>query len=487
MGTPESVRREPTKESCGSAMVLVIVLITSLTLTILILLRASELRVRSVIRENHSIQAMYLAEAGIEKALWMLSGNSGGNARWRTSGETIELFDGLTAFVSVSDWGAYVRITSEAFVHGTGRRIEALTGQTPPVAFRRAICTGNAEYALVVTGKNTINGDVLVGMRGVEQGSISGKGFEGKTPVVGRIERAEKPRIPQYNPGQAVSFMTQCETLIASPGGARIVRSGTTLDSTFAENVNDSHIHFQGDLVIRYNGQACLLDSGRVITCSGNMILSGKGMIGRNTVFAAGGRIRIEESASFKGCLFFSSRGISISGDGEMEGQFFCHSGIEVNGPSRLAFPSLLFSDGKFSGNGVSRNITLRSGAKLQGTAICYFLMNDGRIQDNAPLIQLDPSSTVTGIVYSVGQTTLEGRVYGCVATNEFYLRESETTYIHWLRDALVDRSRLPAGYTMPLLFESGSEFRMIRYESVRTLRENPKPGLVTDRNAQID
>lgn len=475
------MRIDSQAQNRGSAMILVTVLITAVTLVILILLRATELRVRSVIRENQSIQAMYLAEAGIEKALWMLSGHEGRDGRWRTSGETVELFDSLTAFVSVSDWGGYVRIRSEAYVHGTGKRLEALAGQIPTADFRRAINTGNAAHALVVTGRNRIRGDVRVGMRGVEQGTVSGRGFEGKTPVDGRIERVEKPVIPVYDAGQASAFMTRCEALIASPEDGRIEKPGTVLDAAFFGEAKDRHIHFEGDVTVRNNGAACLLDSGLIVTCIGNMVLSGNGNVGRNVLFAAGGRIRIEESPSFKGCLFFSRGSMTISGRGEMDGQFFSRSGIELNGPSHLEFPSLLFSDGSYSVSGEPSGILLQSGAELEGTAILHISKKDGRAGRNVPLIRIDPSSSVTGVVYSEGQTTLEGRVYGCVAAAEFYFKESETVYINWMKDALVDRSRLPAGYTMPLLFESGSVFRTIRYESAQTLRKNADSAITAD------
>ena len=172
------------KDATGSALVLALVMVSLITVVCCIVLNGSFLQVKFIRRLIHQRQALYLAEAGVAKTVWYLSGNEDRGFWWHPKHEEIELFDGHTAIVSVDPWGGYLSVVSHAEYKGVFRSVRALIGEVPSTPFQNAITIGGTDYPLVVTGKNRIIGDVVVGSKGVQEGWIQGRGLETSEPVV---------------------------------------------------------------------------------------------------------------------------------------------------------------------------------------------------------------------------------------------------------------------------------------------------------------
>jgi hypothetical protein len=119
-------------------------------------------RVRTFPQDKNRVRAFYIAEAGIQKAIWNITtpvGLGGQGSSWRTAGLT-ESFGGGQYTVSVLDGAAgSITISSTGEVEGTARCLQqSMTSSSLPVAFNYGIYNnGN----LTLSGNSKIKGDIF--------------------------------------------------------------------------------------------------------------------------------------------------------------------------------------------------------------------------------------------------------------------------------------------------------------------------------------
>lgn len=85
------------KNQQGSALVTALIMVTALTVVAGTLLTAFTLHHRLARRDLNRLQAFYLAEAGVYKVLWYLSGHDGFDINWRPQNVPIQISEGDTA------------------------------------------------------------------------------------------------------------------------------------------------------------------------------------------------------------------------------------------------------------------------------------------------------------------------------------------------------------------------------------------------------
>ncbi|MBD3288909.1 hypothetical protein GF337_08915, partial [candidate division KSB1 bacterium] len=231
----------------GSALVTVLSLIVILTILALALMGVVTVQSRFIRRDHHRTQARYLAEAGIQKALWYLSGHGGRNIRWRAVDSRIQLFDQDYAQVSVSQWGGYLEITSRAKYKNQTARVTSLVGEKMPDVFNNAVVIGGTDFPLVVCGSNEIIGDVVIGRGGVREGEIKGDKFSGKRAVHGQIHINHSPQMPYFDDSFIEASMQKFENMVHNPGG-RIYSSNRVFSNENPLDISQNHrIYVQGD------------------------------------------------------------------------------------------------------------------------------------------------------------------------------------------------------------------------------------------------
>lgn len=127
------------KEEKGSILlpVLAVLLLLTFLFTSVILYGAWH-KMRAV-KELQALRASYLAEAGVNRAIWCLSGHEGKDISWRTDSLTYCVKDADSYKFSVSSWGGYLAVESEGKAGSTRRKVKALIGQMPSEHFTRAI------------------------------------------------------------------------------------------------------------------------------------------------------------------------------------------------------------------------------------------------------------------------------------------------------------------------------------------------------------
>jgi hypothetical protein len=454
----------------GSALVLALVMVTVITIICSIVLMGSLLQVKFIRRKVDRMQALYLSEAGIYNAMWYLSGQEGKGILWRPINETILLLDNNTAEVTIEPWGGFLRVTSHAEYKKGVETIRVLLGEKPPASFQQAVHIGGVEYPLVLTGHTQIVGDITVGLKGVEKGSIKGRGFEGDKLVDGKITRVENPEMPYFDSRFFDEAFMRYRTMVNHPPDSQSEITGGLIDNGALQNFQGSSIFVNGDAVIQNLGLSDRIQGPLVIGCSGNMTLQGQNQLNRYTELVSGGKLVLTSQVILNDCILYAEKGIDIQGPCQIRAQLLSPGDITLNSQTVLEYPSVVYCQGHVEENTLQGEVFLYENAEVKGTVILHSNPEQVSYSIDGTLVNMDTGSKLVGAIYSNHYTKLGGMVLGCVVTEEFYLYLSPTTYLNWLLDATINRTRLPQSFLMPLLFSEKPNLDILDWEIVKEL-----------------
>lgn len=436
--------RSALRNTRGSALVLALGMVTIITGTIGVIMMAVQLQWRFVREEQNRIQALYLAEAGVYKTLWYLSGHGDKDIDWRPEYETIALFDEKTASISVKEWGGYLQITSAAQVQRVTKQLRALVGETPSSPFQQAIVIGGVDYPLVVTGKNRIIGGVTVGPEGVKKGRLKGRDFDGENLVDGKIERQRRPQMPHFNAAW-----------------------WQRVQQKYVQALADSAPNSTGDLHVNLNDSTQERRGPKRFYSAKNIFLAGTTQLPDEVELIAGGKIIVADHAVLKNSVLFGKAGIEVSGQSEITGQLLSAGDIILKEQAVLHYPSVVYCRSTFADNTWRGRIALQDQAVVRGTLILDSASWKRAEENNETIVQIPPKAKVVGAIYSMHNTEHRGEVLGSLVTGQFFLYEAPTIYLNWLQDAVTDRTQLPEGFLLPIGFSEQPRLEVLSWEEV--------------------
>jgi len=451
------------RDSRGSALVLVLVIVTVVTVIVNIMLIGSLLHLHLIKTDLYQLQAQYLAEAGVYKTMWYLSGRGGKDYRWRPKNEVIELPDGYVCTVSVEQWGGYLRVVSTAQYAKATKKLQVLVGEKPSFPFQQAIFIGGTDYPLVVAGKNRIIGDVTLGKEGVRQGTLPGTPFQSEQLVNGRIYRQPQPKLPYFNAFLLESTMTKNQLLLDNPQGQEIFHSqrfDQTNWPTFEQNLM---IYVHGDLYI--TGEVKIQGPGTLVS-TGNLIIADKSKLEGSLWLISGGKMIIRNGVRITGCLLSAQGDIEISDRCKIIGQLFSSGDIILRNHAEVGYPAVIYSVGTMQHDKIEGKIILQDQAIVRGTIIFCSKNHQPPPKKDETIVIVEKEAKVIGVIYSENNTTVHGTVYGTVITGKFFLYEPPTIYLNWLKDATIDRTKLPNGFLLPLTFTKTPHLDVVIWQS---------------------
>ncbi|MDZ7260562.1 MAG: pilus assembly PilX N-terminal domain-containing protein [candidate division KSB1 bacterium] len=321
----------------GSALVTVLVMITILTLITGTIMTTVSLQTRFIKRDLHRTQALYLAEAGIYKALWYLSGHDGRDKYWRVSNHVLPLFDSLSCIISIEQWGGYLSLISLASCKKQTVSIRVLVGEEIPQSFDQAVIIGGGDYPLVVTGSNKIIGDVTVGAGGVKSGRIKGVGFSGSQLVEGDIHIQIPPQMPYFDASLLENAIGSYQARLRNAQGLQIFSSqvfGTEHPLNFKTN---SLIFVHGDVVLQ--SETGIVEGPGTLVASGNIVVTDGVRLGRRILLISGKGIEVKGRVEVDEDILYAQSGILITGELQGSGQMFSPGHIYLAGRSVLTYP----------------------------------------------------------------------------------------------------------------------------------------------------
>ncbi|MGH7600507.1 MAG: PilX N-terminal domain-containing pilus assembly protein [bacterium] len=452
----------------GSALVLVLVMVAVITTIVGAVLMGTLLQLRLILKEKHRLQAFYLAEAGIYKAIWHLSGNGGKDIFWRPRNEAIEIFDNQMAVITVQQWGGFLQVTSTANVHRAGKSIRVLLGEQPPAPFQQAVFVGGVDYPLVVTGRNRIVGDVTVGPEGVKKGRIKGRDFEGDKPVDGQVIRQHRPQMPYFNPMMMETVLREYLEVLENPSGDQVFGDRFFVDGEIFPLTQKQSLHVHGNVRLDYSGADTAIHGPGMISSAGNIIIQNHTRIAGYAELIAAGKIIVEDHARLENCILFAKQGIEVSGYGKIEGQLLSPGDIVLKEHAALSYPSLVYCPGAVRDQTWQGQIALQDQATVRGTVMLFPGKKHNDEMHDATILSLGKNAKVVGAVYARNHTSQQGTIYGTAVTGQFFLYESPTIYLNWLQDAVMDRSQLPEGFLLPIGFNERPRLEVLTWEELK-------------------
>ncbi len=312
-------------------------------------------RLRSVTGGSDRLKALYIAEAGLNKAFWYLStptSQGGRGAGWRTAGTSESYGGGLyTISVLTSGGTREITISSSGEYDGSVRKVqEKMQIDSMPAAFDYALFSNsdlNLSGSVHISGDLYGNGDVrMTGSCNVdngkvyysEDGSVSGSGsthFEdGGTP-------APVPEMPALDTSPYDSEIAIAQSV---PAGNKSYTGSSDI------YLNGATIYVNGDLAI--SGSGTIHGPGAFVTTGTINISGSRSSDGSEIKFISSGALSISGSSSMPNSSFYSKNNLSVSGSGRfVVGSFITEKDLSMSGSCTLQGMGYAKGAAKFSGS----------------------------------------------------------------------------------------------------------------------------------------
>ena len=272
-------------------------------------------RIRNLPLEKNSVKAFYIAEAGIQKAIWNLTtptGLGGQGSAWRTASLT-EAFGGGQYTISVMNGASgSITITSTGEVQGASRSLQQrITSSSLPAAFSYGIYNnGN----LSLTGNSTIKGPIFSN----GNMTISGNSNHptGETDVsAGHTVKVNGTIVP----ATVLDPPPPLPTIDTTSYDSAIAAAGTYT----AENKSYSSLNLAGGTTY-VNGNATIsgaVTGGGTLVVSGTTTISGNVTVAPGTTIISNKTLTISGNTNFQtGSVIYSATKITDSGNNRLNG-----------------------------------------------------------------------------------------------------------------------------------------------------------------------
>lgn len=280
-------------------------------------------RLRSVTGGQNYTKALYIAEAGIEKAIWYLSTpvapQGGRGTGWRTTGST-EAFDIGTYTMSIFDVSDKVRIISSGEAGGVVRKVQVdLTASSLPAAFDYALYNDGdltVGGAVSITGDIFADGDITVNNPAEVSGEVfvpDGYTIDGSGDYTVGGTLPDPPEMPFLDTSYYDGYIATAATY---PTGDLVLEN---------YDLNGQTLYVNGSVRIIGN----LTGSGEIIAT--NFITFESPTTAPGITYIAGNQISLIDSTNVNDSLLFASNEIYVSGTPRVEGSLMS-ANVEVAG-----------------------------------------------------------------------------------------------------------------------------------------------------------
>jgi len=333
------------------------IILVFILMTALIVIAASFIflisgKMRNITYELSSMRALYVAEAGLQKAMWDLSTSpeaGGQGLSWRTTGQ--EESYGLGKYIfSISDAGGNrVLIVSTAEVFGAARGVSQKVNLAKlPAAFDYAVFSNSGFTAV---GDVRISGDIfgdgnisLLGSCVVANGEVFHPA--GATVTGSGTSQFVDGGTPDPVPAMPVLVTTYYNNQIAIAEGEAAGNKTYTSDI----NLNGSTVYVKGDVDISGSGN---ISGPGAIVATGSISISGSHTSdGSDIKFISKNDMSLSGSSTIPNSLFYSKSNLKISGTERIiAGSFISGGDLTMSGTSTLQGLAYALGDAKFGGN----------------------------------------------------------------------------------------------------------------------------------------
>lgn len=442
------------REERGSGLLATLLMITVVAVLIGAVVTLHLAQYRFIRRDAHRLQARYAAEAGVYIAIDSLQRNP----FWRPARAVMNLPEEQTSRVSVERFGGYLFIRSEALYRRSQSTVRALVAEVPPADFHKAVYLWDIESSMHVAGTTDITGDIVVGSRGLKKSAFKRRRFTGQ--LEGAVHKIPDLKEPFFDGHFLHGTLDDLERYL---GGSSPTVPPADEERPLAKHLpGENRVHRVAGSLRLTEADSLLLRDPVTVVAQGNLTLEGPLHFQPGTVFIAGQTLSIKEEITGREGLFFGRRRLETSGRMHLSGQFFSRESVHVAAEAYLDYPSVLYVAGEAAEQG--GGITVEDDAVVNGTLVHPPLGTEPAIPQGRIIIE--PAAQVRGAVFNAHETEFHGTLYGALLTHQLYFYESPTSYVNWLKDAVIDVSERPIKYLLPVGFARVPRLAVLRWDA---------------------
>lgn len=332
-----------------------------------------------------------------------------------------------SVFIRKINWGGYQVILSKTFSKTISRQKAVLIGSLPDTTCKAALYLQDNGKPLTLCGKTFINGTCYLPQAGVKWGNIEGKFFDGKELINGRTKLSSPvlPAIDSKMIDKLQSYFFEKKPLNDSmmyyvPTDAH----DSILNSFFNKTIRIySHNRITLSNGSYYSGNILIVSDTEVVLTANCIV---------NNIIIYAPIVRVQ--STFSGSL-----------------QIYARDSICVPQKACFIYPSVL---------GIIRSkVSTTNAAILLGNGVSFsgniFGYNNMASTNEHVSINIGKTDTVRGQVFTNGEVTLDGIIYGNVICSHFIATYSSGQYEDYLLDATIDAEKRSQYYLNTLFVKS--------------------------------
>jgi cytoskeletal protein CcmA (bactofilin family) len=437
--TPKACRRTDS----GTVLVSMLAVMAALMIIFLVALTIAVAAYSRHVRANNRLTASFLADSGIQRcrlATFSTSPRDVPNC-WQTPNNG-------SVCTRIYSWGP----TRLAFAEGTFANQQvttaALLGAPLPTPLIAAITVTNPDYPLVVSGTTTIVGNIITGPLGVTPGRFQGEDLTNERYHIGNVLALPQPPVLELDSSVLNGYFRDMEIrrgqcrkrLSASP---TLGHDDSQLWQDNRSILVENNAFIDGLTFDRHDSIYSLFVDGR-IEISGSTQIRGTIEITSNSYILVG------DSALIDQALLYAEDSIVIEDAARFSGIAISPHRIIVRDKALLQYPAMLVVNAPSDSCSDSCGIFLRTSVPAEASCVVVIASHSNRVPE--PTILVDSNVTVIGTLLSRGVVDLRGTIRGSVWTSAFRFYAPPTTYINWLRNSRIDRSKLTFVPPLPVL-----------------------------------
>ncbi len=441
----------------GSVLPAVLITIFIITLMVGMIMAGTVMQGRFIQQDIKEVQARYTAEGAVFQYL------SSDSIILKDSMEVV-LPDSQKAIVYAEPFGGYLKMMSKVKRRHQDKKIRMLIGHKPKQSFKKAVILGDISSKLNLTGSAIIKGDITTGPHGVKKRAFKGELFSGS--IQGHIHKQDSSGLPTFDSQMLRDEIKHYDKLIRSPPeNAKIFKRNRFRAEDILNSGNESQIlFFLGDVEI-FSRKPVEWPESLIIVSKGTIRLNGNIEFGAFSKFIAGEKIVLQGEIKGKQALFYAAKEISLKGKVNCSAQFLSQKKITLNDKTYLHYPSFLYVNGTTKSGTRSGSITLKDKSILDGIALIPNPQK--KVTDSKIKITIGERARIRGALYNSGQTELLGSILGSVQTFQFYFYKSPTSYINWIKDAVINVDKRPQKFAVPIGFIQDNSYEILAWREL--------------------
>lgn len=426
-----------------------------LSFFILGILNVVRVRYGDSIRFGNKVKARYLAEAGMEKAKYLLMKDS---VLTIPKAFTEKLGKG-TFDVKVTRYGGYLRVESKGKFAKSEAAMTALLGEKMLPGFSSAIQLNRLNNDLVAAGKNVIKGDVCLINGKLFPARISGLSFIGPDILSGELRQKERPdTLNDLELRNEIKALR--ESLVDAKGQDEIIHASLFVDKE--GDYRNKKTMVEGELRI----SDCRMTGPLRFTAERSVhVEGGAGLL--NCEIICGGKFVMTGNAKAENVFVYAREGACISDSATFSGQLFCEDSIKFEGKASTLYPTFAYClpkirDFKFWGG------IFMTSSNLAGCFVVSMPDTQGKriiVESGQRFMFISENTAISGLVFNSFATEYKGKIKGHITTSSFYLDAGRKSYMNFILNTVTAAAEPGDKSVVPCIFSEKPRWGVIQVD----------------------